>query len=94
MPARLTTLAIARKNPMSAFPEFSRPAGLRYRVAVASSAAALALTGLFWPLFRNILFMPSFLAVFLAGWFGGGGPSFLAVALCAGGLDYFFYPPA
>jgi K+-sensing histidine kinase KdpD len=38
--------------------------------------------------------MPAVLAIFLAGWFGGGGPSFLAVALCAAGLDYFFYPPA
>ena len=82
------------KLQMSTFPEFFRPAWLRYAVAVIASAAALLLTGLFWSLFRNIPFMPAFLAIFMAGWFSGGGASFLAVALCAAGLDYFFYPPA
>jgi hypothetical protein len=38
-------------------------------------AGSLVLTGLLWPLFKNIPFMPAFLAIFLAGWFGGGGPS-------------------
>ncbi len=79
---------------MRTFSEFSRPAWLRYGGAVVASAAALLLTGLFWPFFRNIPFMPAFLAIFLAGWFGGGGPSFLAVALCGVGLNFFFYPPA
>ncbi len=79
---------------MRTFPEFSRSAWLRYGAAVVASAAALLLTDLLWPLFGNIPFMPAFLAIFLAGWFGGGGPSLLAVLLCAAGLDYFFYPPA
>jgi PAS domain S-box-containing protein len=37
--------------------------------------------------------MLPFLAVFAAGWFGGGGPSLLCLALSTLGVDYFFYPP-
>ena len=38
--------------------------------------------------------MPAFLAVFLAGWFGGAGASLLTVITCAIGIDYFFLSPA
>ena len=83
----------AREDSSRTFPEVSRPAWLRYGAAILLSAGALLVTGLFWPLFRSIPFMPSFLAIFLAGWFGGGGPSLLAVVLGVVGLDYFFYLP-
>ena len=70
------------------------PAWLRYGAAVLIAALALAATGLFWRFFQTIPFMPCFFAVFLAGWFGGGGASFLTVVLGALGLGYFFYPPS
>ncbi len=79
---------------MRTFPEFSRTAGLRYGVSIVASAAAILLTGLFWQLFRSIPFLPAFLAVLLAGWFGGGGPSFLTVLLCTAGLEFLFPSPA
>ena len=72
----------------------SRSVWLRYGVAVIASAAAVWVSSLVWPLFRGIPFMPAFLAIFVAGWFGGGGPSLLAVALSAAGIDFLFYRPA
>jgi PAS domain S-box-containing protein len=85
---------VFRADRLKVFEEASRPAWLRYGAAVLITALALAATGLFWRFFQTIPFMPCFFAVFLAGWFGGGGPSFLTVVLGALGLAYFFYPPA
>ena len=75
------------------YPELLRSGWLRYGLALGGSAVALLLTGLFWPLFQYMPIMPSFLAVFLVGWFAGGGPSLLALALCTAGVDYFFHAP-
>ncbi len=77
---------------IAVFEEASRPAWLRYAAAALITAPALAVTGLFWRFFQTIPFMPCFFAVFLAGWFGGGGPSLLTVILGALGLKYLFYP--
>ena len=72
---------------MRRFPEFERPGWARYGVAVLAASAALFLTIGFWPVFRGSPFMPMFLAIFLTGWFGGGGPSLLATILGALGMS-------
>lgn len=59
--------------------ELSRPAWLRYGVAAVVAAVAMAVTAIWWPVFRGAPFMLAFLALFVAGWFGGGGPSVLAL---------------
>jgi len=58
-----------------------RPAWLRYGVAVAASGLGLLITRLSWPFLPQAPFMPALLAVFVAGWFGGWGPSLVATAL-------------
>ncbi|HMF07959.1 MAG TPA: PAS domain S-box protein, partial [Thermoanaerobaculia bacterium] len=58
-----------------------RPAWLRYGVAVAVSVLALLITRLSWPFLPQAPFMPALLAIFVAGWFGGWGPSLVATAL-------------
>lgn len=73
--------------------EPGRPSWLRYGLAVFLAATALVLTNVFWPLFQYMPQMLSFLAVFAAGWFGGGGPCLLCLVLSTLGVDYFFYPP-
>lgn len=74
------------------FAKLVRPAWLRYGAALAASAAALLVTGRFWSPFHGIPFMPAFLAVFVAGAFGGGGPGFLATVVSAAGIAFFFSP--
>ena len=66
--------------------EVSRPAWLRYGVAVAASATALVATNGFWSLFHAVPFMLGFVAVFATAWFGGGGPGFLTTVLVAAGI--------
>ena len=78
---------------MRGYPELSRLPSLRYAAAVLLGAAALVLTSFFWPLLQYMPTLLSFLAVFAAGWFGGGGPAFLCLALSTLGVDFFFYPP-
>jgi len=75
---------------MSRFPELDRPVWARYGVALLATAAALSLTFGFWPVFRGSPFVPMFLAIFLTGWFGGGGPSLLAAILGALGIGFLF----
>jgi PAS domain S-box-containing protein len=58
-----------------------RPAWLRYGVALVGSVLALLITRLLWPVFEQAPFMPSLLAIFVAGWFGGWGPSLVATVL-------------
>jgi PAS domain S-box-containing protein len=79
---------------MRAHLSLSLPAWARYTVAALVSAAALAATGAGWDVLQYVPSMTSFLGVFLIGWFCGGGPSFLTLALCTAGLNYFFLPPA
>ena len=79
---------------MNGYPELSRPLWLRLAMAVLLSATALALTFVFWPLFQYIPQMLAFLAVLAAGWYGGGGPSLLCLALSAAGVVYFFLSPS
>ena len=62
-----------------------RPPWLRYGAAVVAAAAALAATRVFWPVFQAVPFMLGFVAVFAAGWFGGGGAGFLTTILVAAG---------
>lgn len=64
-----------------AFDELSRPAWLRYGVALGSVTLALVVTRLFWPVFRGVPFLAFFLAIFVSGWFGGGGPSLVTTLL-------------
>jgi PAS domain S-box-containing protein len=83
-------LRTRERDRMSRFPELERPLWARYGLAVLATAAALYLTSWFWPVFRGSQFMPMVLAIFLSGWFGGGGPSFLAAILGAVGIGVLF----
>ena len=74
-------------------PDLSRPPALRYAVAVGAAVLAILLTTAFWPVFRGIPFMPAFLAIFVSGWFGGGGPAFLTALLGAIGVAWLIFSP-
>src|SRR5215471_17916552 len=66
----------------------SRP--LAYALAVASVAAALALTLLVRRVTGNPTFFLFYLAIFASVWFGGRGPGLLATVLSAGALHSLF----
>jgi PAS domain S-box-containing protein len=66
---------------------------VRYGVAVAISAAALALNLVLEPLIGTNMFPPFLAAVMVATWFGGLGPGLLAAALTLFAADYFFLSP-
>ncbi len=66
--------------------EVSRPAWRRYGLAVAAATVAAFATAAFYPVLHTVPFLPGFLAVFLAGWFGGGGPGFVATLLVAAAM--------
>ena len=76
-------------------PQSSRPFLLRYGCAVAGVAAATWLRLLLDPVLgdRIIPFPPLLLAILLAAWYGGVGPSLLAVVLGAVSADYFLFQP-
>ncbi|MEO8190373.1 MAG: PAS domain S-box protein [Acidobacteriota bacterium] len=74
-------------------PELSRPAWLRYGFAIAASAVSLAATWAFYPVLHATPFLLGFVAVLAAGWFGGGGPSFAATLLVAGGTLFLIPSP-
>lgn len=75
------------------FSETPRPVWLRYGFALVASALAVVFAHLYWEVFKSNPFMLAFLAVFVSGWFGGAGPSLLAVIAGALGTDYFFLEP-
>ena len=67
---------------------------LRYAVAVASVAFALALKTLLDPLSaQDAPFLLAFGAVMVSAWYGGLGPGLLATVLAGLGVDYFFLDP-
>ncbi len=67
---------------------------LRYGVALAGAAVAVAVRFLLNPLLGDrIVFVTLFPAIFLVGWFGGLGPALLSVVLGALSLGYFILPP-
>jgi PAS domain S-box-containing protein len=78
---------------VNGYSELARPGWSRYLAAVIASLVALGLTSVLWPAVRYMPTMLSFLAVFLVGWYGGGGPSLLALILSALAVDYLFLPP-
>ena len=59
---------------------------IRYGAAVLAAAAGFLATLGLPGLFSGIPFLPSFLAIFVAGWLGGGGPSLVAAGLGALGI--------
>src|SRR5450755_1789959 len=79
--------------PPERFPELARPAWLRYGAALLAAAIAAALTSRFRSIFQGSPYMPAFLAIFLAGWFGGGGPSLFTAVASALAIDYLFLEP-
>ena len=76
-------------------PQSSRPFLLRYGCAVAGVAAATWLRLLLDPVLGDRIapFPPLLLAILLAAWYGGVGPSMLAVVLGAVSADYFLFQP-
>jgi PAS domain S-box-containing protein len=67
---------------------------LRYGVAIASVALALALKLLLDPLIvQDTPFLLTFGAIMVSAWYGGLGPGLLATALAALITDYFFLYP-
>jgi PAS domain S-box-containing protein len=73
---------------MKRAPELSPPVWLRYTAAAGGSFLAIAITFEFRPIFLGVPFIPAFLAVFFAGWFGGGGPSLFALLTTGGCLAF------
>jgi transcriptional regulator with PAS, ATPase and Fis domain len=72
----------------------NRSTVLRHAVAIVSVASAVILAQLLerhWHSTPFVSLMVS--AIMLSAWFGGYGPGFLAVALAALALDYYFLPP-
>lgn len=88
--AEASDLVLPRKR----FDEPGRPAWLRYGAAVLASAATLAFTLAFRPILQGSLFLPAFLGVLFAGWFGGAGPGTVATLLSAAAIDYLLLAPA
>lgn len=70
----------------------SRSRWLPYGIALLTVALAVPLTFFFFPVGHSssALF---FAAVIVSAWYGGLGPGFLATALSALALDFFFLPP-
>jgi len=71
----------------------SRPAFLRYGIALASVAAALWLASLLPARADPSHFTLFFAAVMITAWYGGLGPGLLATVLSALSLDYYFLAP-
>ena len=68
-------------------------ASLRYGIALACVAAALASSLLLQHLFPYPFLFLFFAAVMASGWFGGAAPGLFAVFLSTVAVDYFFVPP-
>ncbi len=71
----------------------SRSVSARYATAVAATAAAAVLTALTWPLCATAPRTFFVVAVMVAAWIGGVGPSLLAIPISIVTADYFFVPP-
>ena len=71
----------------------SAPAILRYALAVALVAAALAATFLLQNVVSTAGYIFFYMAVVGSAWFGGKWPGGLAVILSAAAVAYFFTPP-
>jgi signal transduction histidine kinase len=71
----------------------SRPAFLRYGIALASVAGALSLASLLPPRADPSHFTLFFAAVMITAWYGGLGPGLLTTVMSALLLDYFFIAP-
>jgi signal transduction histidine kinase len=73
---------------------FSQSRPLAYFVATAATVAALLVRVVIAPgLFTNATFLPFFMAVLLAAWYGGLGPGLLATALGALAYDWLLLEP-
>jgi K+-sensing histidine kinase KdpD len=68
-------------------------ATLRYGIALACVAAALAASLLLQRLFPYPFLFLFFAAVMASAWFGGTAPGLFAVLLSTLAVDYFFVPP-
>jgi K+-sensing histidine kinase KdpD len=74
--------------------KLARSPFLRYGFSVACVAIAMGLELVFRHYrFREIAAPPFNLAIAVAAWYGGVGPSVLALVLSAACFDYFFSPP-
>jgi len=67
---------------------------IRYGVALAAVAVALAIKFLFGGLGEDHPFLLLPAAVIVSAWYGGRGPGLLAAAISALGADILFLPPA
>jgi len=76
-------------------PKDARSLLLRYGVALASAALAIAMRGLFTPVWGNELpFLTLFPAVLLSAWYGGLGPGIMTTILCATAARYLWLGPS
>lgn len=89
--------AAAAQRPASGFerllPETTPAAWLRYTVAAAIAAAAIALTMLLDPVVGPHIFLVLFPAVVLSAWYGGLGAGVLTGAILVPAADVLFYRP-
>ena len=65
----------------------------RYGLAMALAALALGIRGALPVPTGTTIYQLPLAAVVLAGWFGGRGPGFVALLICAAGILYWFLPP-
>ncbi len=65
----------------------------RYGLALFFVATALLWSLLLFPFLSNSFIVLFLAGVIASGWFGGGGPGFLAVVISSLAVDYFFFPP-
>ncbi|MEO8431639.1 MAG: PAS domain S-box protein [Acidobacteriota bacterium] len=70
------------------FSDLVRPAWLRYGVGVAAGLAAIAITTTM-PVLRAVPYLVGFVAAFVAGWFGGGGPALLTTGIIVGEILFY-----
>ncbi len=66
----------------------------RYGVALGGSLLALLLMNTLWPIMPTVPFMFFFLAVMVAGWWGGWGPALVSIAFALLAVGQGFLPPS
>ena len=78
---------------MTLVPQDRHRQALGYLLAIAATAAAVAVTKIVQPLIYPSVTPPFILAVALAALYGGRGPGALASVLSVAALSHWFYPP-
>jgi PAS domain S-box-containing protein len=65
----------------------------RYGVAIVGFLGALLIQGVLWPFLPVRPFLFFFLAIMVAGWWGGWGPALCCISLSVLAIHRFFLPP-